>query len=108
MSKSRGVAINEDTNTKIIVDDLLNHAIAEGAAFDYMLCQFKVAALQILSFRLPNSSLFPKRVEFVGIDIGIKHNMPYKSKHELLKMWPKPRDICVVEAFVAFVMFYQK
>ena len=42
LSKLRGVAINEDTNTKIIVDNLLNHAITEDSEFEYMLCQFKV------------------------------------------------------------------
>ena len=73
-----------------------------------MLCQLKVAALRGLSFSLPKSSFFPKRVEFVGINIGIKHNMLSKSKHEFLKTWPKPRDIHLVAALIAFGMFYQK
>ena len=33
LAKSHGVAINEDTNTKNIVDDSFNHAITEDAAF---------------------------------------------------------------------------
>ena len=108
LSKFRGVAINEETNTKIIVDDLLNHSITEDEVFEYMLCQFKVAALRRLYFSLPKSSFSPKRVEFVGINIGIKHNMPSKRKHELIKTWPKPRDIRTLVAFIEFGMFYQK
>ena len=73
-----------------------------------MLYQFKVATLRPFSFSLPKSSFFPNRFEFVGIDIGIKHNMSAKSKHALLRTWPKPRDICAVAAFIAFSMFYQK
>ena len=34
--------------------------------------------------------------------------MPAKNKHELLMMWPNPRDIRAVVAFIAFCMFYQK
>ena len=34
LTKSRGVAINQDTNTNIIVYDLLNHAITEDEAFE--------------------------------------------------------------------------
>ena len=108
MEKSCGVVINEDTNTNIIVDHLLNNAITEDAEFEYMLCQLKVTALRGLYFRLPVSSFFPKRVELVGIDIGIKHNMPAKIKHELLKAWPKTRYIRVMTAFIACGMFYQK
>ena len=33
LAKSRGVAINEDAKTNIIVDDFLNHAITEDATF---------------------------------------------------------------------------
>ena len=108
LANSCGVAINEDTNTNIIVDYLLNHAITEDAALEYMLFQFKVADLRRLSFSLPKSSFFPKRVEFVGIDIGIKHNIPAKINHELLKTWPNPRDIFAIAAFIAFIIFYHK
>ena len=65
-----------------------------------MLFQFKVSGLQQLSFSLPKYSFFPKRVEFVGINIGINHNMPAKNKHELLRTWPKPKDIHEVAAFI--------
>ena len=73
-----------------------------------MLFQFKVAALRQLSFSLPKYKFFPKRIEFVSIDICIKHNMPAKSKHELFKIWPKPICIRAVAAFIAFRIFYQK
>ena len=34
LAKSRGAAINEDTNINIIVDDFLNHKITEDAMFE--------------------------------------------------------------------------
>ena len=73
-----------------------------------MLCQFKVTALRQLYFSLPKYSCSPKRVELVGVNIGIKRIMRAKNKHELLMMWTKPRGIRTMAAFIALGIFYQK
>ena len=88
-----GVIIDDDTNTKIIVDDCFNWAISKDQAFLYMEAQFTVAAHRRLSFSLPKSLFFPNCVEFVGIDIGIGFNMPAASKFKLLRTWPKAVDV---------------
>ena len=105
---SKGISIDEDTNTKLIVDDVFNHAKGESNAFLYMESQLYIAARRRLSISLPKSSFFPDRVEFVGVDVGIDSNMPAKSKHELLRKWPKPVDIRAVASFICFGMWYQK
>jgi hypothetical protein len=108
MAIENGVVINEDTNTKIIVDDCFNWAITEDQAFLYMEAQFTMDARRRLSFSLHKSLFFPTRVEFVGIDIGIKSNMPAARKFELLRMWPKAVDVQAVASFIAFGMWYQE
>ena len=103
-----GVTIDDDTNTKIIVDDCFNWAISEDQAILYMEAQFTVATLCRLYFSLPKSLFFPDRVEFVGIYIGIEFNMPVVSKFELLCTWPKAVDVQAVASFIFFGMWYQK
>ena len=76
--------IDDNTNTKIIVDNCFNWAISEDQEILYMEAQFTVATLRHLSFSLPRSLFFPDHVEFVGTDICIKFNMTAASKFELL------------------------
>ena len=93
MAIDNGVTIDDDTNTKIRVDNCLNWAISEDQVTLYMEAQFTVSALRRLSFCFPKSSFFPDCAEFVGIDIGIKFNMPAASKFELLCTWLKAVDV---------------
>ncbi len=51
---------------------------------------------------------FPKRLEFVGIDVSPDENCPAMSKHELLKHWPIPEFVRDVAYFVGFLQFYGK
>ena len=64
-----GVDMNEDNNTKMIVDDVISHTGTEDNAFKYMERQFQVYKLHHISLSLPKSFCFPKRVEFVGVDM---------------------------------------
>jgi hypothetical protein len=52
--------------------------------------------------------LFPKRLEFVSIDISPDGNRPVMSKHELLKHWHIPEYVQDVAGFVGFLQFYSK
>ena len=79
LAAGRGVVFNEDTNTRIIVDDLFNHSKNEDTTFTYMSAQLEIAARRRLSFSLPKSYFFMKRVKFVGVDIGTEYNMPAKA-----------------------------
>jgi hypothetical protein len=57
---------------------------------------------------LKKSLFFPKRFEFVGIDVSPDGNRPAMSKHELLQSWPTPSLVRNVASFVGFLQFYSK
>jgi hypothetical protein len=54
-----GVQIDEDTNTKIIIDDIASYAKQLQAALVYMECQFIVCQAYPLSLNLRKSFIFP-------------------------------------------------
>lgn len=85
LAEKFGVKIDDDTNTKVIVDDIWSWAKFLTAALIYMECQFKVCLSQRLSLSLKKSHFFPDRIEFVGIDVSRDGNRPAMSKHQLLK-----------------------
>ena len=103
-----GLTINEDTNTNIIVDDILSWAFSEAAALLYMECQLRVCQSQNLSLSLKKSHIFPERFEFVGIDVCANGNRPAMSKHQLLDHWPTPIIIRDIAKFVGFMQFYSR
>ena len=87
------LTINEDTNTNIIVDDILSFAKSLAIALLYMECQLRVAQSQNLSLSLKKSHIFPPRFEFVGIDVCPEGNRPAMSKHQLLQHWDAPQIV---------------
>jgi hypothetical protein len=105
-TRQHGIVIDEDTNTNIIVDDIFSYAKTLTLALTYMKCQYKVAQLQKLSLSLKKSSIFPKRVEFVSIDVCPYGNRLAMSKHQLLTQWPTLVVVCNVAKFVSFLQFY--
>jgi hypothetical protein len=73
-----------------------------------MECQLKVCQAYRLSLNLRKSHIFPKRFEFVGIDVCANGNRPAQSKHTLLQTWPTPKTVCNVAKFIGFVQFYSQ
>ena len=57
---SNGIPIDDDTNTKIIVDDIISWARQLEYALAYMRCQLKVCQAYNLSLTLCKSHFFPK------------------------------------------------
>jgi hypothetical protein len=68
--------------------------------------QLKICQSQNLSLSLKKSHIFPKRFEFVGIDVFPEGNRPAMSKHQLLRHWPTPIIVHDVTLFVGFMQFY--
>jgi hypothetical protein len=64
-----GISINKDTNTNIIVDDILSYAKSLQIALIYIECQLKICQSWNLSLSLKKSDIFLMRFEFVGIDV---------------------------------------
>lgn len=102
----REVPVGDDCNTRLIVDDLLNFAQTFKISMAYLRCQLQVAQSQNLSFKLNKCHWFPKRLEFVGVDVTVDGNRPAQSKHNLLETWPTPLIIRDVASFVGFAVFY--
>ena len=108
LAQSLGVVIDDDTNTKIIVDDIFSWAKFLEVALLYIECQLRVCQSYRLSLSLRKSHIFPKRFEFVGIDVCSDGNRPAMSKHQLLQHWPQPDTVRDVAKLIGFAQFYSK
>jgi hypothetical protein len=75
---------------------------------DLAKCQLHVAKAYRLTLSLKKSHFFPKRFEFVGIDVSLDGNRPAVSKHELLKHWPTPTIVRDIDRLVGFLQIYSK
>ena len=65
-----GIKIDDDTNTRLIVDGILSWAKDFWTGLRYLECQLQVAQSQNLSLLLKKSHFMPKRLEFVGVDVS--------------------------------------
>ena len=101
-----GIKIGTDADTRLIVDDILSFARTFAIFLSYLEWQLKVCRSSNLSLCLKKCVWCPKRVEFVGIDVGLDGNRPAMSKHQLLKSWPSPVIVRDVASFVGFAIFY--
>ena len=105
---SSGVPIGNTTNTHIIINNIGSHLSEEDLALAYIRCQLQVCQAYRLSLNLLKGHFFPKRFEFVGIDVSPDGNCPAKSKHGLLKSWPVPEFVRDVAKFISFALFYSR
>jgi hypothetical protein len=108
LATSCGISIDEQTNTRIIVDNIVNHGLDLSTSLWYMECQLHVCLAYRLSLSLKKSFIFPKQFEFVGNDVCLDGNCPAQSKHQLLTTWPHPELVRDIAKFIGFVQFYRK
>ena len=80
-AKSSGLTINDNKNTRIIVDDIVSWANSFKRLLIYMKWQLTICCAYRLSLNLGKSHFFPRRFAFVGVDICHEGNCPAKSKH---------------------------
>jgi hypothetical protein len=69
LAKQSGLVIDDDTNTKIIADDIFSSSDLLEKALLYMECQLCICQAYQLSLSLRKSCIFSKRFKFVGIDV---------------------------------------
>jgi hypothetical protein len=103
LATSRGIPIGDTMNTRIIIDDIVSWLSTEAYALEYIRCQLEVCQAYRLSLNLCKSHFFPKRFEFIGIDVCVDSNWPAKSKHNLLTTWPAPEFVRNVAKFIGFL-----
>jgi hypothetical protein len=77
-------------------------------ALIYIECQLRVYQAYRLSLSLQKSHIFPKRFEFVGIDVCSDGTRLAISKHQLLEHWPQPETVRDVAKNIKFAQFYSK
>jgi hypothetical protein len=106
LATSVGITIDDNTNTRIIVDDIISHGPTVDASLLYMECQLKVCQSYRLSLSLRKSFIFPKQFKFVGNDVSPDGNRPAQTKHQLLESWPKPEIVRDIAKFIGFAQFY--
>ncbi len=106
LAKDYGVSIDNDTSTKIIIDNINSWAKVLDFTIAYMECQLKVCQAYWLSLNLRKSHIFPLHFKFVRIDVCSDGNRPAQSKHTLLKTWPALETVRNVAKFIGFAQFY--
>jgi hypothetical protein len=106
LARSVGITVGDDTDTRIIVDDIISHGPTIDTSLHYMECQLKVCQLYRLSLSLKKSFIFPHRFEFVGNDVSPDGNRPAQTKHQLLESWPNPEIVWDIAKFIGFAQFY--
>ncbi len=105
LAKKQCLTIDDNTNTCIIMDDIVSWSGSFKRSLAYMQCQLIVWRAYNLSLKLGKSQFFPCSFEFVGIDVCSDGNRPAKSKHQLLKTWPAPELVCNVAKNLALCNF---
>jgi hypothetical protein len=103
-----GVSIDNDTNTRNIVDDIVSHSKDRETSLLYMECQLCTCLVYHLSISLKKNFIFPQYFEFLGNDICPDGNSPSQSKHKLLSTWPHPevvRNIAKLIGLFGFTVF---
>jgi hypothetical protein len=108
LAQSLGMVIDDNTNTKIIINHIFSWAKFLDMALLYMECQLRVCQSYQLSLSLQKSHIFPKRFEFVGIDVCSDGNRSAMSKHQLHQHWPQPETVRDVAKIIGFAQFYSK
>jgi hypothetical protein len=106
LAHTHAINIGNDTNTRIIINDIVSHGKDLSTSLQYMECQLQVCMAYCLSLSLRKSFIFPKCFEFVGNNVCPKGNRPAQSKHQLLKTWPIPDIVRDVATFIGFAQIY--
>ncbi len=102
LASQNSIPIDDDTNTRIIVDDIVNWANTPERGIAYLQC------IVHLSLTLDKSHFFSRCFEFVGIDVCDDDNRPAKSKHQLIETWPALEFVRDVAKFIGFCQFYSQ
>ncbi len=108
LTRTKAIDIGIDTNTRIIIKDIVSHGKDIQTCLLYMECQLRVCMAYHLSLSLKKSYIFPKHFKFIGNDVCPKGNRPAQSKHQLLETWPQAKIVHDVATFIGFAQFYCK
>ena len=106
LSENYGVKLNRSNNTTIIIGDVMYFGISEDNMLILLKCICEISRKYNLSWKLKKCQWFPKKVEFVGVDISVDGNMPAQSKFGMLIVWKYPSKPREIISFIGFAIFY--
>jgi hypothetical protein len=108
-TEQSGIIIDDNTNIRIIVDNIFSWAKLLKPALLYMGCQLYVCQAYQLSLRASaRVTSFPNILSVFQIDVCSDGNCPVMSKHQLLEHWPQWEFVRDVAKIVRFAQFYGK
>ena len=81
LARSLSIDIGDDTNTRVIINNIVSHGRDLLISLLYMECQLRVCLAYRLSLSLKKSFIFPIQFEFVGNDVCPKRVWPAQLKH---------------------------
>ena len=86
MSIVNRTVINDDTNTRVIIDNIFRWSNGIDTTFCYLQCQLIMCRSQNLSLELKTCIFFPDHLEFFGKDVCCDGNRPTQSKMQINKL----------------------
>eukprot|EP00957_Ditylum_brightwellii_P122343 9329308-Ditylum_brightwellii.AAC.1 len=92
----------------VIMDNTFLYATEDDTMFAILRCVCKLAQEKNLTWKLKKCSWFPSVVEFVGVDVSAKGNLPVQSKMLRLKTWKEPSPPRDIMSFIRFSIFYMQ
>eukprot|EP00978_Attheya_sp_CCMP212_P028534 scaffold98746_cov61-Attheya_sp.AAC.5 len=102
-----GIDTSINEGSIIIMNDTLLYAISLSEnSFTILRAVCTVARKYHLTWKLKKCRWFPKKFEYVGVDLSIEGNQPASSKFELIKTWKTPTTPRKIMSFIRFAIFY--
>ena len=108
VSEEFGLKINNNTNTKVIFDNIIGNVKSYQDGLTLLRAIFIIACRHNLLSKLKKCKFFPENLEFVGHDLCYNDNRPAILKEDLLARWPLPITVRNIHRFIGYGNFYLK
>lgn len=91
----------------VIVDDVILAAVNPTTLLYYYTCVLSVLQFYRVTVKLRKSRFFPRRAEFVGLDVLNEGNSPAVSKNEAITNLKRPRLFTDLRMLIGTIGFYR-
>ena len=103
LAKQQGI---RDTDSKVIIDDVILHGTRVDNLLDYFRCVLTVLQKHRATVKLKKCRFLTQREEFVGRDIMPQGNAPAKSKNEAFRKLARPNTYHDLRSLIGMIGFY--
>ena len=91
----------------VIVDDVILAAVNAPTLLYYYTCVLSILQHYRVTVKLRKSRFFPRRAEFVGLDVLREGNAPAQSKNEVIRQIQRPILFTDLRMLVGMIGFYR-